>query len=744
LSITGWIRENERALVRLNLIMACLVPALLLGWNLWHRSLPWWSDGGNWLKHMNALLGENWPMWEEGTFQYPPMYFVLLALVSKLTGEGNALKLTSVAILSLGPIPIYVLTRQLFDSKLAGVAGAWLMSLSPALVEMIGWGGYPNLLGLLIMPVTFYFVFRAVETKGSADLIWAALCAVLVMLSHHLTYLIMMGTLALWLLSLAATRRWKEVRSVAVVLAISALAFVTYRVLLAWPVQFILFNEQAYYRLNVEPGVLLWLFKDSRLLFLLFLVSSYSALYFIVTKKNSTAVSLLLSWVAAPVLLCSGHLMGVALDYMRIFAFIVQPVMILAASSLSLVPSRPIPTHGPPDTVTSRLESLVTGFESFVRWMMRPNTVARFVLVAGGACSVILTLAMGAMTVESVNLWYNGVDPYGDGAKVETANWIRANTGERDVFVAQEQIARWIEGLGQRRVVMYQEPMYLFMVGELERATAARAILFSQRGIVSGEVWVSDQSPWGTMAPLVSIYREGWYSDVFFVDAHDSFVLVRTQDGRLVNETLSQARSVNVEWVERGEERVVLRATYSLTHAGVERDVIVNNGEKRVTVEFAVRPVGRASVESLTVHMGYEALGVTIWEVELLSEGTLRLTTNRGKICIRTTSDRAFPFVFRFLGPDGCLRGTIEVFSDEPSSARSGLTSYSRDYYVDAYHVKYVVVPRDFSRVSTNLLSVETKTNVLYQHLLQDSELHRVYENSGLIILEFVNESSDL
>lgn len=742
MTIREWVRENERDLVRLNLTLACLIPVALLGWNFWQRALPWWSDGGNWLKHMHALLGEDWPMWGEGAFQYPPLYFLLLALVAAVTGEGMALKLTSVVIFSLSPIPIYILTRQLFNSKLAGVASAWLASLPPVLVEMIGWGGYPNLLGLLIMPVTFYFVFRAAETKSSADLAWATLCAVLVMLSHHLTFLIMMGTLALWLVSLAAMRRWKEVRFVAIVLFISALAFGAYRVLLAWPVQFIISNEQAYYTLNVEPGVLLWLFKDNRLLFLLFLISSYSALYFLVTKRNKMAVSFLLSWVATPVLLCSGHLIGIALDYMRIFAFIVQPLMILVASSLSLVPARPELIHDSPDGITSHLESLATGVESILRWMTRPDTVARFILVAGATCSVVLTLATGVAAVESVNLWYNGIDRYGDGAKIEATNWIRSNTGEKDVFVAQEQIARWIEGLGQRRVVMHQEPMYLFMVGELEREVAARAILLSQRGIVNGKVWVADQSPWGTMAPLISFYREGWYSDVLFVDAYNSFALVRTQDGRLINETLSQASNVEVEWIERSEERVVLRATYSLTYATVERNVIVNAGEKMVTVEFVARPVQGASVASLTVHVGYEALGVTVWGVELLSERTLRLSTNRGQVCVRTTSDQAFPFVFRATGTGADLQGTIEIYSDEPGSARSGLTSYSRDDYVDAYQVKYVVVPREFSTDPTGLHSVETRTNVLYQHLLEDESLRRAYENSRLIILEFVGRGT--
>lgn len=731
-----WIRENQEDLIKLNLALACLVPATILGWYLGQRALPWWSDGGNWLKHMNALLGNSWPMWDEGPFQYPPLYFILLAPLVAVLGDQWALKLVAIVIFSSMPLPTYLLTSRLFRSRLAGVASAWLVAIPPALVEMIGWGGYPNLLGLILMVAAFYFVYQSSETLQASDLAKASVLVLLVMLSHHLTYLVTMGTLGLWAVLLGLMRDWKRTRAVVVVSLVGLLGFVAYRLILAWPIQFILSNEQAYYALAPNPGVIQWLFKDSNLFLLLYLVASCSALFCVVTRRHIAAATLVISWAAAPILICFGHVLGIAIDYMRIIAFEVQPLAVLCAFPLTFVTYESITDMASPAGSTSYVDGAVAKLESLIRHVTRPSTIAKMILVIGAVSSVALMVPIGVRTVESVNSWYNGVDPYGDGAKVELADWIAANTYKEDVFVAQEQIARWIEGLGQRRVLMHQQPMYLFMTGELEREMAAKAILTSQRGMMNGEVWVADQSPFGTMAPLISFYHEGWYSDILFLDADRSSILTRMPDGSTLNETLLEATRVDVSWVRKDTQQAILRAAYTLPHVIVSRDIVLNEGEKKVRIDFLARPVGDVSVLALSVHFGYDAIGVQVWGVYLQSERTLRLATNRGEICMSADADQAFPFVFKTSGGRNVVTGNITIYSDEPGHADLGLVSYERDDYVNAYNVKYIVVPKELVGSQLDFVSIKTNTNVLYRHLLEDESLQLVYENTQLIVLK--------
>jgi hypothetical protein len=51
------------------------------------RVLPWWTDGGLWLKYANGLIGIWWPLWDEEPLNYPPLFPSILALLTYLTKD---------------------------------------------------------------------------------------------------------------------------------------------------------------------------------------------------------------------------------------------------------------------------------------------------------------------------------------------------------------------------------------------------------------------------------------------------------------------------------------------------------------------------------------------------------------------------------------------------------------------------------------------------------------------------------
>ena len=86
-------KPYSAATLKIILIFLVLAPSIIstsIITGYWAtRHFPWWTDGGNWLKHVNAVLGDTYPMWEEGTYQYPPIFFVLTGIVAALLSVNN-------------------------------------------------------------------------------------------------------------------------------------------------------------------------------------------------------------------------------------------------------------------------------------------------------------------------------------------------------------------------------------------------------------------------------------------------------------------------------------------------------------------------------------------------------------------------------------------------------------------------------------------------------------------------------
>ncbi len=742
------------------LLLSAFIPSAVIWAYLRGRALPWWHDGGNWLKHMHAIFGETAPMWEEGVWQYPPLYFLFLAGAQKLVGdEVLALKLTALVAFSLRPITTYMLGKKLLGGRLPALGAAWLASVPPVAVEMIGWGGYPNLLGFTILPVVFYSILNLTEQTTFKNLIIALILALVTTLTHHLTFLVFVGTMALWVLALGFMRLKREFAAVGSTLIFTLVVFIAYRLTFAWPNQFVLFNEAAYHHLTLaaNPGIIMWIFKDGLLLFLLFLTAFLSIILSVQEDVEKEKLALLVAWVVTPILMSQGHLLGVTMDYPRIFIFTVQPLLILAAMPLSLldkfVSDGSNLLHNLKEDMSLFLRSVKRGrFNGQEKVSGKRLLVTTLVIITLIATS--MNLALGIRTVRAVELWYRGIDYYGDEEKLEASRWILENTSPEDVFVAEEKIGRWIEGLAGRPVLLYEQPMFLFMKGEAERAYAARSIYTSNYGIANGFTWVFDQTPHGVFSPTVAFYHKGDYEGLLYLDVNSSQIEWDSKDGTVCRDTLLNASRIEVEWVERSAEQTTLLTRYLMRDLIVERAVCVERAKPCVKFSFTVTSV-QESIKSLSLTICLNQIdGRTFWDgPEKLLNKTIRLLTDIGPMDIRSTAESVFPFVFDqdkkgvglvFSGDKDreILYGDIEVGPADPEGAAKAVESYEREEVMVKYGVGYVVLPRVFLEEWGKEFSLETETLPIYTHLLKDKTLLIAYENKRMIILKMGSSKS--
>jgi hypothetical protein len=423
-------------------------------------------------------MGVTWPLWDEKPLNYPPLFPSILALFTTLTNDPVfSVKFLAAFLFSIRPLAAYLSSLLIFREKLSAIAAALIMMFLPIHVEMVGWGGYPNILGLSLSMISIGLLISWLRDDAGRMLPALFITSGLISISHNLTFLVYSATLTITLVSLFLTRRGRKALKVLSVLLFSVGVYVFYVFAFLWPPSYSLHNEAAYHqlRVNLSSGFLTWIFKSVNLLLTLYALTAVTIGSAILLRKRLLEVGVLTCWLITPLLLINLHVFGIALDYQRVFLFFVDPFILLAAASFKMLSSTTTGVGGPGLVI---IREWVSRFSS-PRLGNLANRLTHLLIVAGLVAAIFLSSTYGLLTFKSVNEWYKFGDKYGDAEKLEALEWIKSNIASKHIIVAEEEIARWIEGYGSRRVLMYAHPMYLFINGEQQRAYIAKTILLS-------------------------------------------------------------------------------------------------------------------------------------------------------------------------------------------------------------------------------------------------------------------------
>jgi len=715
--------KYERIIVAVLALLPSVVVTLMIAGYWMKRWFPWWSDGGNWLKHTNAILGNAYPMWNEGTYQYPPLFFILLAFLKMLTDDSLfSLKMLALLSFFFFPTSMYCLANGFYGSPYAGVVAAWLTAFFPLFLEYMGWGGYPNILGFTILSLAFRFTIKFVEHGRLRDGVIASFLAVAVTLVHHLTTLIMFGTLVFWVLLsvLARSKGWKRV---VVVFAVSLLAFVAYRLLLAWPSDFVLFNEAAYYRLRFNLN-LQYIFKTAPLAVLFAISCVLGALFQLRGKIAGFKFVFLIAWLLVPVVGTQGYLLKITLDYNRIFFFVFQPLILLASSSVAL----------PVD--------LADLFRSIRVRLLTREFVCNFSSLAIALLLVFSCIVSGVVAIGNINSWYNSIDPYGDSDKFGAVEWL-ANLSSHSVVVAEEPVGRWIEGISEKRVMLHTKPRFLFMKGELEREYAARALLTSWCGVRGRDVWIFEQAPFGRMSPLIAFRYLGEYVDAFYLCARESNIVL-TEEEETVVVSFSNATESEVEWISRSAANASFSVSswFNVENGVVEvkKTVHLDPWGQVITLAFNVFAPESVRVEGVTLRFNFMP---TVYVGKPVSEFPLTLSFPTAVGRLNFFSEDPYEFKYEleggyvgwlslaFRGQSFRLRVSLEGLE-----GLSNIETYMWREIAKQYSVSYLVLPK-FQVGGRGEWRV---TRPEYAFLLDPSisrYLRVAWESESVIILEY-------
>jgi hypothetical protein len=685
----------EYRIVRVLLVGSILTPFACAWYFLASRIMPWWSDPGEWLKYANAIeayiassIGLKSQiheamlstMWDQGVFQYPPLFFFMLIPLKMLVGPLEALKLSGSLLFALQPLPSYFIGKKITGSRVGGVVAAYTTSLIPINIEMLGWGGYPNLLGLLLLSTNIYFILSAMGNPNLKNICLTALTSMLIPLAHHLTSIIHLGVLLTWIMLLALMRKINGVKFPAYSLTAALATMVLYRFLLAYPPQFVIFNEAAYYGLRVNLlEALAWAIKLPALLILVIGIVA-----FIIRRRNillqKTHQALLLAWILFPTIATQGYLLGVAIDYNRIFFFIIQPIPLIVAAPFAGQVNEP--SNTPVNFIGKNASA----------------TLARALSITFLAA----TLLIGVNTMANAAGWYSSQDPYGDYEKISALNWIKHNTAYNSVFVADEYMGRWIEGYASRRTLLYMEPRFLYIKGQLERYYAASAILLADKEIRNGYIRILDQAMRNvSYAPIICFWSRGQYVEALTVDDSQLTLSLKASASKISE----NPPSIEVKYAgENGSQEIEKTITV--------RDFIV---------QIDYNATRRLQNASIYISVSRKSL------IEIMNQ-QININMDIGKIIVRANSgrierqiDQKIKLYFNSTNLN------MQVYMEKPAK-NSGLEEtliLEARNLIKEYNVSYIVIPA---------LNKGTETLPEYRHLLKT--YRTAYMNDKVIILD--------
>jgi hypothetical protein len=178
-------------------------------------------DAGNWLAFGHSMVGESV---RSSTLAYPPLVPFLAVVAERVLGTYVGLQTLAFAAASAPAIGAYVLLYAWGLGWRAPVLAAFLAA-SAGTGEAMAWGGYPQLIGLGILPVFVLSLDRFLRSRSvSAGFLPAILLAAAVATSDlvgPMTVLVGLMYLVGWYVFVRARREGNSIRNVIISITIA-------------------------------------------------------------------------------------------------------------------------------------------------------------------------------------------------------------------------------------------------------------------------------------------------------------------------------------------------------------------------------------------------------------------------------------------------------------------------------------------------------------------------------------------
>lgn len=468
-----------------------------------------------------------------------PGYHIFLSYIISITGLPDyfAHSLVASFFSSLVVLGAFLVTRRVWKESAALVV-AFLVAISRFDIEMLLWGGYPNAVTLMLIPLIYYIFLQKSKFSLGSFLVTTSLLSGTIFLTHSLSSAMFVGitfatviVVSIFAKKIGVSRTNILIWLVPLFLGLIIVSPFLLKLVPAYLSGGMAANQQALLSTRVLP---LELVLPLLVLFPLFFLFSKKR-----TGKFFTVQAFLLAlWILIPTVLTQGFLIGLYIDYNRFLYFVVFPVIALIAIAIdhgSGFFSSVIATYrsltkssSPPEkskiTFVSRLMPQVT------RRNLYSLFIVGFLLCSFFAVPVFLNPWQGLEISRFYQVYGMSTSGY------QAIQWIQEQTPVGSIFVADAYYGWWLSGFAQRPTFSAVDPQYLTLEREFEPAVIARHLLDTNYVIDNGLIQVrADGGYIGRHNPLF-LAKLNWTNFPFpFFHFNNSDIKVRLRIGEEVS-----------------------------------------------------------------------------------------------------------------------------------------------------------------------------------------------------------------
>jgi len=566
-----------------------------------------------------------------------PGYHIFVAQLMMLTSMPEYLIHALVASLFSSVIVLgsYLITRAVWKES-AALAVAFLIAISRFDLEMLLWGGYPNVVALFLIPVIFYFYIQKNRFTKIPFYFTISLLIGSLFLTHSLSSFMFVSILfSVVLVGLIFNKKLETTRFE----MLSWLLPVFFGVLMVSPYLIHIIPVYIVNQLTVEIAQALLSFRVLPLAIVLplFVVGW---LYFLLSKKYHnryfTVPTILLAlWMFIPVLFTQGYLVGQYTDYNRFLYFVITPLIILMGLFIDhgsgffarIIDTYRTLTRQLANTVneTGKNHSRLANFSNkFNKKLTRPNLHAGFLIGILLICFFFIPIFMTPnKSVVPQNYYQIMSTPL-----YQAMNWVKINTPSDAIFVTTAYYGWWFAGFAQRPAWSAVEPQFLSLSREFPIAQVATnlldtAYLFGSSFKLSDEIlYIQVQEDGGYMArhnPQILTNLNGTYLPYpFFNFNSDQTKILYTVNGVPCSISLA-ALPVKNMYMENNTQHTTVSIIKGNEYFTCTQSTTVYQGSKFVNITTTLEAVS----ENVSLSWLQSTLDVNALQVGLERPNTI-------------------------------------------------------------------------------------------------------------------------
>ncbi len=518
----------------------------------------------------------------------PPGFHFFVSILILLAGMPLlfAQLITAAFFSSFIVIPAYLISRRIWRNYSEGLLAAVFSAISALSLEMISWGGYTNVLSLVLIVLIFYLFLRYLDQPNRFYLLMGILFFGSLIITHTFTLFVFFPILILYfvLLLIGKCQKIKEMKILDTLRFFLASVALGILAVLPWILRVLSF----YIGASAE-GVLLGGLEDNRNLILanrsvspliLTLIIVLIPIFFMFKASRKKFVDseglLLVAWFLVPIILTQAYIFGIFTDYSRFMYFIDFPAVIIISAGLFYL---------------FKYLSIAINKFSRIKWNQIKKTVSAIIFTT----SIFIFIALSPWSIFPDEALEQQVKFYTTIQKPEATamKWIQNRTPESAVLVADHFYGWWLSGIGKRTTLSAASLELLLYSHELEVAKSAQLLLDTNYYFDNGIIQVRDKGAYvserdtefsiklwnGESFPIFNIKEEGlvfWY-------------IIHT-DGKEINgiRKVAEMETVGKPTIVKDENFATLIVQYEDELFSINRTLVIRRGVRFTEMSYDI------------------------------------------------------------------------------------------------------------------------------------------------------------